>query len=352
MPFPFAQMLRTLALSLLAATAAAAPTLVSIGQLSATLDFNYGLFSNKKAIFGSAFARAVAKTVGINAENVQVLSSQMGPTGVAQTVLFYTIVAPPNSLTLQTTNNVLFGAGAVVGAAGTASFTANIASLGLTLTPTVHLGNSLPAPPPPLATFTTVSQGTQIAFAKPFADWQYGAYAYNAAVQSAIAEAVGCDVQDVWIYQNSLATGGGTIITFDITAANAVSDTANTFPVAHNTVLFASLFNHTCLDPAGENNINFNGLAGCLCNNNSPDAVAADFNGCGGQPPKAVAPYAVGQTYNDGFLTATFDRAGPKLLGLLKKYGLTFANEAFFFDQVRFGLVLPCLCVTDVSSPA
>ncbi len=329
--------LRLLALALLAATATASATgtasYVSIGKMSATLDFDYGKFADHKSIYGSAFARAVAKTIGAGAENVQVLSSQMGPTGVASTVVFYTVVAPANALTMQTVSTLLFGAGAPVGAAGLATFTNNIEAMGMTLTPTVHSGNSLPAPPPPLATFSTVSQGTQIAFDKNFADWQYSAYAYNAAVQSAIAEAVGVDTQDVWIYQNSLAEHGGTVVTFDLTSSNAISDTTDAYHVAHNTVTFAALFNHVCLDANGENSVNFNGVGGCICNNNSDEAKSLSFGGCNGAAPKPNYTIGPGSVINNGFATATYDRAGPKLLSLLQKYGLTFATDAYYYDQ-------------------
>jgi hypothetical protein len=221
----------------------------------------------------------------------------------------------------------------VVGAAGTATFTANIASLGLTLTPTVHLGNSLPAPPPPLATFTTVSQGTQIAFAKPFEDWQYHSYAYSAAVQNAISEAIGVDVQDVLLGVPLPGSNNGTKLPFKIVSAFVEPTTSDYVVDDKIPIAFKALFNHTCLDAAEELIRNNNTLAGCICDNNSATAQNLDHYHCNGVPQYN---YPTGAVINNGFVTAKFDPAGPKLIGLLHRYGLS-VNNAYYYDKV-------CLC--------
>jgi hypothetical protein len=103
------------------------------------------------------------------------------------------------------------------------------------------------APPPPLASFSHSVLSQPIAFNIPYAAWR--AAPYGAAVQSAVAEALGANTADVQVQQVLPGWRGGTIVRLSFATAFTSSDVGETTSSSsayapHELIAFLSLFVH------------------------------------------------------------------------------------------------------------
>ncbi len=170
-------------------------------------------YTSNEAASAAAFAGAIGPLMGASAADVVVTGAE--PQGSAATVVHFKVLAPAGnaeSLYARLNNGGV-----------TAALKGVWPSLG-----EAALGDTLPAPPPPVGTFQVLTQGQTIAFDVNQAEWQTVAFAYNAALQAALAEVLKVDVNQIWIFQNAAGINGGTVVGFDVTSAEQVSDTFDT----------------------------------------------------------------------------------------------------------------------------
>jgi len=262
-----------------------------------TLDIPYATFSASITPFSVAFGKALGPLLGVAPADVVVVRAEKNGTMPNGTVLFFSLVSP----TAQSAASAaaLFTNGAAP------TLLAALKAQGLPVA-AVTYGNALPAPPPPLGTFSVLSQGSTIAFNVPFSTWQSNAYAYNGALSAALAKVLDIPVNVIWVYQVAASANGlGSVVTFDIAAAEQASDSsAGAIYAPHFTVAFAGLFTHTC----------------------TVDDVAAGMGPC--------AMKQAGQSVVNGFATLSGDGASPALLAALLEQGLPVTNA--FYAELPF----------------
>jgi hypothetical protein len=181
-------------------------------------------YSPNLALYNSFMQRALFDALNLSATTaLEVLSA--GPTGVGSlvngTAVTYALASA--SLTQASASAALSTLFQPSGASASPgwkpaypSVVASLMRLGLPL----HLAygtcavTAPPPAPPPVAAFKGSVQGQRIAFDVPYAGWK--GYAYNAAVQAALAEVLAFTPAAVQVTQVLPATYGGTILVIDL----------------------------------------------------------------------------------------------------------------------------------------
>jgi len=158
-----------------------------------------------------AFAAAMAPLLGSRADQLEVTKSAAAPLPTNGTVLFFELTGAAAAASSMLAS--LF-ASAAPGSPALPALLSALSSEGLHFE--AFASNGLPAPPPPVAGAATNVQGQQLAFSIYITDWQEHSFAYNPAVQSALADVMGIESHDVWIFSNRVAANGGTIVVLDI----------------------------------------------------------------------------------------------------------------------------------------
>jgi len=161
----------------------------------------------------AAFAGAIGPLMGAAPADVVVIDVERQSANV--TVVFFKVLSPRGN------------AEAMYASLNSSAITSALQVVWPTLS-NATLGHSLPAPPPPVGEFQVLTQGQQIAFDINLAVWQTTSFAYNAAVSAALAEVLNVGVAQVWIFQNSGGSRGGTVVAFDVTSAEQASDAVDT----------------------------------------------------------------------------------------------------------------------------
>jgi len=167
-----------------------------------------------------AFAMAMAPLLGSRAEFLEVTKAAASKVPVNGTVLFFELVGAAADASSALT--ALF-ASAAPGSPALPALQAALSCQGLQFD--AFASNVLPAPPPPIAQAITNVQNQQIAFPITITEWQDRSFAYNPAVQSALADVLGIETHDIWIFSNRAAAHGGTIVSLDIAQTYLSSET-------------------------------------------------------------------------------------------------------------------------------
>jgi hypothetical protein len=248
--------------------------------LALLLDFPFANYDADTT--NRAFARGTVAALRDAGAVVTDASARATATPDGRTAVFVTLVGA--SVTMPSAALLLFGS-IVSHTPSRALYVSRLAcALPYLNASSLSLAPAAPPPPPPLAAFAGLSQSQALAFDVPYRDWLASAWAFNPAVQSAVADCLGVDTADVWIMETRPSDiTSGTVVTFDIASPATVSDISGENQFPHDTVAFASLF------------------------------------GIG-----------------NGFTTNQGDLAGPKLLSALQKYGLGTAagvTTAYYYDH-------------------
>jgi len=227
--------------AVMAATSPAAPCVTSVGalssELSMTVDIGFTAWKNNSVVYTSAFARAVVPLLGTEFRTSDIVLTTVADAGRNRVALFFAVIldGPASDADLTRMGVALFS--------GNASVSAFVCA-GLPIT-TVMQGNTLLAPPPPLAQFKAQVQGQQIAFDILFPTWLARTYAFSPAVESAIAEALGLNIADVWVTEVRSGISGGSVVSFDIVMPSSSSEVSLSDPTRElptPLVRFAALF--------------------------------------------------------------------------------------------------------------
>ena len=201
------------------------------GDKTVTLGMPYAAFSASPSTSAVAFAAALGPLVGVLPADVVVTKAEPFQN---TTVVHFTLLTP------------LGGASGLLAAVTNAQLLAALRVQWPTLA-SAAVGDVLPAPPPPVGTFTVNFQGAHIALDISFATYQTFAFSYNGAVAMAVSKLLNVIVDDVWVYENVPGIRGGTVVGFDVTSAEQVSDVFDTSYggqqiVPHFVLAFSKLF--------------------------------------------------------------------------------------------------------------
>jgi len=272
-----------------------------------TLDTNFSTaYAPNTALYNSFIQTALSGALNLSSTGVEVLGAQAAsatsllPNGTAVT---FQLVSPAfTSVSATSAVASLFQTASSVWKPAYPTLVLAFMRLGLP----VHVAynycaaSAAPPLPPPIGAFLGAQTGLRIAFDIPYAAWK--AFSYNAAVQAALAEALGLTPAAVQVTQVLPASSAGTILVLNI-ATPAVVDYVS----------------GTSTDASGAQN-----------SGNFPAATVA-FGGLFTNS-SAVSVKVSGFNAVEGW------RASPPLLTALRKYGLQWPagsplNAAYFIDQ-------------------
>jgi hypothetical protein len=180
----------------------------------------------------------------INLPPLQLAVAKAAPSagGNRTTFMLVLMTQPGRSAAVAAADVVGLFASNAPGALALAPLAAALQARGFPVGVTAMLGPLPAPPPPPVADLVTSAQGQQLAVAIPFHTWQYYQAEYSAAVQMAVAEAMGAPAGTVWVVQTFGAALGGTAISLDIITPATSSERSASGALPLPVLEFARLF--------------------------------------------------------------------------------------------------------------